>query len=90
LRGSPRYQTAVAFVHPFHMLDDLPAALAESAEQAGEPSSETIEPVIVDTGGDQSLMQLDPGSIIDEESPILTVVAQDGISLQDMFKLNDW
>jgi hypothetical protein len=90
LQGSPRYQTAIAFVHPFHMLDDLSAALAESAEQTEELSSETTEPVIIDPSGDQPPIQLGSGSTINEESPILTVVAQDGISLQDMFKLNDW
>ena len=90
LNGPPRYQTAVSFLHPFHMLDDLSAAMAESAEKTGEPSSETIEPPIIDVDGEQPILQLDSGSTIIDESPILTVVAQDGISLRDMFKLNDW
>ncbi|MBN1568503.1 MAG: PilZ domain-containing protein [Acidobacteria bacterium] len=89
LKGTPRYQTAIAFVHPFHMLDDLSAALKESEEENGL-SSETNEPPILITDAEVPVVQLDSGDIIKEESPILTVVAQDGISLQDMFKLNDW
>jgi hypothetical protein len=90
LKGTPKYQTAIAFTHPFYMLDDLSEAVDESQEQTGGSSSEAVTPAIINMGGDQPFIQPDPGSIISEESPILTVVAEDGISLQDMFKLNDW
>jgi hypothetical protein len=91
LSGTPRYRSAISFEHPFHMLDDLSADLEESGEQTQELTSESIAPAMIDIGGNQALMPPDPGgSILNEESAILTVVAQDGVSLQDMFKLNDW
>lgn len=89
LQGPPRYQTAIAFVHPFLMLDDLSAALAESEESAAEPP-EAIAPPIIDVDGDPAFLGLGSGCTINEESPVLTVVAQEGVSLQDLFKLNDW
>ena len=91
LQGTPRYQSAISFEHPFHMLDDLSADLEESEEQTEELTSESTAPAMIDIGSNQPLMPPDPGgSIFNEESAILTVVAQDGVSLQDMFKLNDW
>jgi hypothetical protein len=94
LQGTPRYQSAISFEHPFHMLDDLSADLEdteESEEQTQGLTSESTAPAMIDIGSNQPLMPPDPGgSMYNEESAILTVVAQDGVSLQDMFKLNDW
>jgi hypothetical protein len=87
LKKTPRYRSAIAFENPFHMLDDLSA---ESEEEIQASPLEQPETAVIDQGSDRQSVQPDPGSLLDEESAILTVVAQDGISLQEMFKLNDW
>jgi hypothetical protein len=69
------------------MLDDLTAALDKE-----ELQSEAASSAIPETNGDQPLMDPDSGCALpeDEDSAILTMIAQDGVSMQDMFKLNDW
>lgn len=90
LTGIPRYRSAISFDHPFQMLDYLSMESAESEEATQVLPSEPTAPAVVDTGSDQPLMQFDPSGALNDDSAILTVVAQDGISLQEMFKLNDW
>jgi hypothetical protein len=85
LDGVPRYQSAISFEHPFNMLDDLSSELEEQ-KQESQPKSTSV----IDTTNDLPSMELIPGSKLDRDSAILTVIAQDGISAQDMFKLNDW
>jgi hypothetical protein len=89
LTAVPKYRSAIAFTHPFLMLDDISAALDE---QARTLPAETAAPARRDASGDQPLMDPDTGCAIpqNEESAILTMIAHDGVSLQDMFKLNDW
>ena len=87
LNGVPRYQSAIAFEHPFHMLDDLSAELEEQ-NQESLPVSTT--PSVIDTSGDSLPKEFIPGSPLDRDSVILTVIAQEGVSAQDMFDLNDW
>jgi len=87
LNGIPRYQSAIAFEHPFHMLDDLSAELEE---QKQESQQESVAHSVTDTTNDQPPMEIIPGISLDGDSAVLTVIAQDGMSLQDMFKLNDW
>ena len=87
LNGVPRYQSAIAFEHPFHMLDDLSAELEE---QEQESPQESTTPSVIDTANDRPPMELIPGSTLDRDSAVLTVIAQDGMSMQDMFELNDW
>ena len=87
LKGTPRFQSAIAFDHPFHMLDDLSS---EKTEQAEESLPESEAPLIIDNPGEQPPMQDALGNALDDESAILTVITQDGTSLQDMFELNDW
>jgi hypothetical protein len=89
LTGVPKYRSAISFTHPFLMLDDISAA---SEEQAQALQLGTAAPAMGDTSGDQPLMDPDTGCEIpqNEESAILTMIAHDGVSLQDMFKLNDW
>ena len=87
LNGVPRYQSAIAFEHPFHMLDDLSAELEEQ-NQESLPVSTT--PSVIDTSGGSMPKEFIPGSHLDRDSVILTVVAQEGMSAQDMFDLNDW
>ena len=87
LNGVPRYQSAIAFEHPFHMLDDLSTKLEEQ-KQESQPESTT--PSVIDTTSDPLPTELIIGSPLDRDSAILTVVAQEGMSVQDMFKRNDW
>ena len=68
------------------MLDDLSA---ESAEATSIPA-ERATPSKIDLSNDQPLMLPDSGVVFNAESATLTVIAQDGISLQEMFELNDW
>ena len=86
LTKNPRYRSAIAFEHPFHMLDDL--SVPEEETPTAPP--ETTEIVEANPGSNRPPVQPDPGGKLEEESAVLTVVAQDGISLQEMFKLNDW
>ena len=70
------------------MLDDLTAALDE---QKRELAREGTSLAATDLRGDAPLMDPDSGCGRENDEPaILTVVAQDGVSLQEMFKLNDW
>jgi hypothetical protein len=88
LNGIPRYKSAIAFEHPFHMLDDLSADLEE---QKPESLTESAAPSVADETNDQPPVEFIPGSILEGDSAVLTVIAQDGMSAQDMFiKLNDW
>jgi hypothetical protein len=85
LTGTPKYQSAIAFEHPFHMLDDLSeesaAALPESQPEPGNKQPENTQPSFEPIVG-----------AFDESSSILTFVAPDipGTSLLDRFKMNDW
>ena len=87
LNGVPRYQSAIAFEHPFHMLDDLSAELEE---QNQESLPELTTPSVIDAAADPLPTELIPGSPLDRNSVVLTVIAQEGMSAQDMFDLNDW
>jgi hypothetical protein len=87
LKGVPRYQSAIAFEHPFNMLDDLSAELEE---QKQESLPEPTTPSVIDAASDRLPTELTPGSLLDRDSAVLTVIAQDGMSAQDMFNKNDW
>ncbi len=88
LKGAPRYQSAIAFDHPFHMLDDLSEepAVAESVAQPESAASPSPE-----QGGDQLPTAPVLGKF-DEDSAVMTFVAMDipSTALIDMFKRNDW
>ena len=87
LNGVPRYQSAIAFEHPFHMLDDLSA---EIEERKRESQSESTAPCVIDNGDTLPSMETISGGTLDVDSAVLTVIAQEGVSMQDMLKLNDW
>jgi hypothetical protein len=87
LNGAPRYQSAIAFDHPFHMLDDLSAELEE---QKPEPLKESTPQSVIEATNDRPPTEYIPGSTLDVDSAVLTVIAQEGTSVQDMFDLNDW
>ncbi len=86
LAGVPKYRSAISFLHPFHMIDDLSAAMAEQAQELQSEAAAS------DISGDQPLMDPDSGcsNFSSEEPAILTMIAQDGISMQEMLNLNDW
>ena len=86
LNGVPRYQSAIAFEHPFHMLDDLSAELEE---QSQEPMASTT-PSVIDAASDPLPTEFITGNRSDEDSVVLTVIAQADMSAQDFFDLNDW
>jgi hypothetical protein len=88
LQGTPRYQSAIAFEHPFHMLDDL---AGEPEAASPETSQETGQPPVIQPKGDQPLANPVFGKY-DEDSAVLTFVVPDmsGESLLEIFKLNDW
>jgi hypothetical protein len=88
LKGAPRYQSAIAFEHPFHMLDDLSEKPAAALTE-GPPESN--QPPVAEQGSDEPASQSVVGSY-DENSAVLTFIAPDipGTSLLEVFKLNDW
>jgi hypothetical protein len=90
LTGIPRYRSAVSFAHPFHMLDDLSAELTDSAEPIEALPSEQAVHSKIGLNSDPPLMQPDSGRVMNDNAATLTVIAKDGVSLQEMFKLNDW
>ena len=87
LNGVPRYRSAIAFDHPFHMLDDLSADLEEEKDESPAASA---EPDADCTVADRPLMGLVAGGTMDGDSAILTVIAKEGMSAQEVFELNDW
>jgi hypothetical protein len=85
LTGVPKYRSAIAFEHPFHMLDDLSeesaAAIPESQPEPGDILQESNQPSFQPIFG-----------ALDEGSSILTFVTPDipGANLLERFKMNDW
>jgi hypothetical protein len=88
LQGKPRYQSAISFDHPFLMLDDLSPEMEEHRHKSASDSS--TGPAAADFGNSLPSYQIIPGNADEEDSAIITVITQDGMSLQDMLKLNDW
>jgi hypothetical protein len=88
LKGTPRYQSAIAFEHPFHMLDDL-SEDPTIAISGNQPASN--QPPAAQQGSGEPTSQPLIGSY-DENSAVVTFVAPDkpGMSLLEVFKLNDW
>jgi hypothetical protein len=87
LKGVPRYQSAIEFEHPFHMLDDLSAELDEQ-KQVSQPEPDM--PSVVETTSELPPIGFIPDSAMDGDSAVLTVIAQEGMSMQDVFNRNDW
>jgi hypothetical protein len=87
LQGTPRYQSAIAFDNPFHMLDDTSA---EAEERTQESPPEWANPSEPSSCPDEMLMPPIMQNGLEDDSAVLTVVTQDGMSLQEMLKLNDW
>jgi hypothetical protein len=84
LAGVPKYQSAVVFEHPFHMLDDLSAETAADRPESEAASGKS-------PGGNQ-LASKSGRSEFSGSSAVLTFVAPDtpGSYLLEMLELNDW
>lgn len=88
LNGTPRYQSAIAFDHPFHMLDDL---AIDPTLAISEPKPETNQPETVQESGVEPKSQSVAGN--DAENPAIATLASPDlpdVSLLEEFKLNDW
>ncbi len=84
LKGAPRYQSAIAFQNPFHMLDDL-------SEKPELVSPETQPEFSQAPAFESSELAASPVLGNNAESPaVLTLVVPDKTFLFEMFKQNDW
>jgi len=85
LTGVPKYQSAVSFEHPFHMLDDIseePAAsLSDASPETGISPLHSEHPSLPPLRGQ-----------FDESSSVMTIVTPETNlnDLQEKLKLNDW
>ncbi len=88
LKGGPRYQSAIVFEHPFHLLQQNDNE-NRPAESQG-PSPEPVQPV-PDESNDQR-PQATPVVEPEDTEATFTLIALDanGISLQENLRLNDW
>lgn len=89
LKGVPKYRTAIAFRHPFELLDDVKM---ETNDQAQKTSTDFMIPEIHEDSDSHQPQQNSPDSETEKTPAILTVVASDasGVCLQESFELNDW
>jgi hypothetical protein len=87
LKRAPRYQSVVAFDHPFHMLDDLSEdAAAQAADSSPEPVSTAAVPEKKEQPAPQAKTS-EPG----DDSAFLSLFADDAPEVPlDTLKLNDW
>jgi hypothetical protein len=87
LKGVPRYQSAIAFDFPFHMLDDIAEDPAEVVKNA---QPESASPAALDQKADQSPPQ-SKAVVSEEDSAFLTLFADDTLEASlETLKLNDW
>ncbi len=90
IQGAPRYQSAIAFKYPIHML--LDNVKADPAEQTQKASSDSMPPPASTQNGDK---QSPPGLKRAEtkaKPATRTAVANDptGLSFSETFDLNEW
>jgi hypothetical protein len=91
LTGIPKYRAAIAFIQPFHLLNSLSAESREAQEPIHDLPTESAAQRANNTECGRLDLPTEPDDrAADDQSAVLTVVAHDGISLQDMFKMNDW
>jgi hypothetical protein len=87
LKGVPRYQSAIVFDFPFHMLDDM---AEDPAEEAKNAQPESASPAALDQKADQSPLQ-SKAVVSEEDSAFLTLFTDDTLEASlDVLKLNDW
>jgi len=89
LKGVPKYRTAIAFHHPFRLLDYVKI---EAKDQAQQASTDFMVPEVHEDSDSHPPQQKSPNNDTEKAPAILTVVASDasGVCLQESFKLNDW
>ncbi len=86
LTGAPKYQSAISFEHPFHMLDDI------SEEPAAMPVSEPLpEAELPQLPIEHSSFQPIWGQF-DEDSSVMTFITPEPqvTDIRDRLKTNDW
>jgi hypothetical protein len=88
LKDAPRYHSAVAFDHPFNLLEDV----SEKPEkQSGTSQFKPNTAETVHGNGDHSVKPPDFDNPRSEDNhAILTVKAKEGSSIQEMMGLNNW
>jgi hypothetical protein len=88
LKGTPKYQSAVAFENPLHILDDLsePAAGPQPSAHGSAPSGKS------QSGSDMPAAAPAREGGLKASGPILEVSAFEArdAALHEMLKLNDW
>ena len=88
LKKMPLYKSAIAFDKPLEFIDKFAQVPAVQKDQGSE-AAEMLK--IEGINEDQPSMQSESGNgSFEEDIAILTVTAQDGVSLQEMCNLNDW
>jgi len=85
LKGTPRFQSAISFEQPFHLMDDLGDKPAVPSELLRESKA----PVLPHGSDHQEPARIVADKTSDEDLAILTLVADDGF-LQESLKLNNW
>jgi hypothetical protein len=86
LTGVPKYQAAIAFENPFHLLGDLPDCSRAAADPESQPGASDPQ----QDNAQSSFLPI-PGKF-DESLSILTFIEQDipGEGLLDRFGINEW
>ncbi len=88
LKGTIRYQSAIAFDHPLQMLDHLKDEPVDELRS----TTKTEVPAEFQESSAQPIRQAAAGSKTSEDPAILTVSADDvpGKPLHKVYKLNNW
>jgi len=89
LEGIPRFRSAVAFEHPFEILEEIQKNLIKHGQEALPKTMEST----LSTESDDALAQAQGSQNGDEKSPaVLTIIAADqyGGGLHEGFQNNDW
>jgi len=88
LKKMPLYKSAIAFDKPLEFIDKFAQIPAEQKDQGSE-AEETLK--MEGINEDQPSIQTEFGNgPFEDDIAVLTVTAQDGVSLQEMCDLNDW
>jgi hypothetical protein len=88
LEKVPLYKSAIAFDNPLEFIDKFAQSPAKQKSE-GRKATDTLK--MEGINGEEPSSQIGPGnSSSDDTTAVLTVTAQDGVSLQEMCDHNDW